>query len=119
MEKERIWNGIQNRLQNCNIAPTMHNQEDAEIIEVCEEYIQLKLREKPQTKNRDLTLTRNDFIQTLNKLEQKKGLRRKDLDNRKARYLLGILNLLPDFQVVDREIFEKGKSKNTKFLVYK
>ncbi|MBJ8189667.1 hypothetical protein JDS79_22360 [Bacillus cereus] len=98
----------------------MHNQEDAEIIEVCEEYIQLKLREKPQPKNRDLTLTRNDFIQTLNKLEQKKeGLRRKDLDSRKARCLLGILNLLPDFQVVDREIFEKGKSKNTKFLIYK
>ncbi|EJS63097.1 hypothetical protein ICU_04703 [Bacillus cereus BAG2X1-1] len=48
-EKKRIWNDIQKRLENCNIAPTMNNQEDAEVIEVCNEYIQLKLREKSQT----------------------------------------------------------------------
>ncbi|AJG73643.1 hypothetical protein FOC89_00185 (plasmid) [Bacillus thuringiensis] len=119
MDKERIWNDIQKVLIRCSVAPTMHNQEDAEVVEVSNEYIHLKLKEKTRTKNRDLILTKVDFIKTLTKLEEKReGLRRKDLNGRKARYLLGILNLLPEFQVVDREVFEKGQSRNKKFLVY-
>ncbi len=119
MDKERIWNDTQNVLRRCSVAPTMHNQEDAEVVEVCNEYIHLKLQEKTQTKNRDVILTEEDFIKVLTKPEQKnEGLRRKDLDGCKARYLLAILNLLPEFRVVDREVFEKGQSRNKKFLVY-
>ncbi|KAA6470189.1 MULTISPECIES: hypothetical protein [Bacillus cereus group] len=64
-------------------------------------------------------MTKGDFIKVLTKLEEKsEGLRRKALDGRKARCLLGILNLLPEFRVVDREVFEKGQSRDKKFLVY-
>ncbi|WP_190325319.1 MULTISPECIES: hypothetical protein [Bacillus cereus group] len=50
MDKERIWNDTQHLLRGCSVAPTMHDQEDAEVVEpVMNIYIHLKLKEKTQT----------------------------------------------------------------------
>lgn len=115
---EKLWGDILKVVRPNMEIPSFKGRAIALVEEVTEELILLKLEEKQTTKNVNIKLLKSDFIKALSLVNENNGIRQKHLDSTKARYLLSILNMLPYFTIEFRTNHEKGKIKQTQYLVW-